>query len=468
MELKRGSFTGPVESTSEIVPEATGLGSDQLTGDVLIDLGTAIREYNAKGEIASEFGQGTIGLGEGVAVNEAGGDVYVSDEAGKHIAAFGRLITIPDVTACAAENVTATSARLTGTVNQTKRARHHCSVRLSAVYGQSAAGTPSPVSGASPADVTADLSGLEPNTTYHCRLTATNSEGTGEGEDATFTTQPTLPMVKEQSARTVGPGVALIYATINPENSGNTTYQVVYGTTETYGSSVPLDGGVELGSFDSDHRITQTVSGLRPDTTYHYAVVATNPQGSTASSDAIFKTPPATPPVVGGEAAGEITQNGVTLSGTVDPEGVQSAYEFDIGTDTSYGTRISGEAGQGITAETVDLRLQGLAAGATYHFRLVATNKWGTTYGTDQTFTTPTVPTADLTAPPTPPLIATPAFSVPRSSPSTVIPKTTKPKKKKKTRSEANRKSRHGGLGRCPSSEPYPPTRLTRGAVCGQ
>jgi uncharacterized protein (TIGR02145 family) len=55
-------------------------------------------------------------------------------------------------------------------------------------YGNTEPPAQSPVIGSSPMNVSADLSGLIPGTTYHFRIKATNELGTTTGDDMTFTT----------------------------------------------------------------------------------------------------------------------------------------------------------------------------------------------------------------------------------------------------------------------------------------
>ncbi len=42
----------------------------------------------------------------------------------------------------------------------------------------------------------------------------------------------------------------------------------------------------------------------------------------------------------------------------------------------------------GNTYQSISANISGLTASTTYHFRIVATNSSGTTYGSDRTFTT--------------------------------------------------------------------------------
>jgi hypothetical protein len=91
--------------------------------------------------------------------------------------------------------------------------------------------------------------------------------------------------------------------------------------------------------------------------------------------------------------ASSVTSAGATVKGTVNPEGSDTTYYFEYGTDTTYGTTTTpGPAGAGTTAQSVSAALSGLTGSTTYHYRLVATNANGTTDGSDATFTTKAAP----------------------------------------------------------------------------
>ncbi len=259
------------------------------------------------------------------------------------------------------------------------------------------------------------LSGLKANTTYYYRLVASNEFGsTPATEGGSFKTLPNDPVVTSESVAFVESEEALVSAVVNP-NEASTTYHFVYGSTASYGSSAPVSE-LELGSGGEGLTVLLTLTGLQPGTTYHYAVVATNAGGSTYGPDQTFTTAPAALPVVGTGGASEVSQNSAVISGTLDPNGVPAGYEFDIGADTTYGVRVFGDAGSGDAPETFTFTMHGLAAGSTYHYRLVAHNAFGTVYGADQTFTTPGFPTSLISSPLGAPLVPEPVFAPPRVS----------------------------------------------------
>ncbi len=198
----------------------------------------------------------------------------------------------------------------------------------------------------------------------------------------------------------------------------DTAYRIEYGPSETYGAST-APAGLGLG-LDGPVSFSQQLTGLAPGTTYHYRIAASNALGQTVGPDETFTTLPPAPPVVATGVATGVAQNAATLSGTIDTGGFETTYEFDIGVDTGYGTRIFGDAGVEAGPNPYSFALQGLMPGTTYHYRIAATNRFGTTYGVDRTFTTALHPTSVLAEPEVPPLLATqllaPAGAAPKGS----------------------------------------------------
>ncbi len=94
-------------------------------------------------------------------------------------------------------------------------------------------------------------------------------------------------------------------------------------------------------------------------------------------------------PAANTAAASALTTNTATLGGAVLSEVVGSSY-FQYGTTTAYGASTAHAAvAASLTSAATTAAISGLAPYTTYHFRLVAENAGGTTYGADQSFTTP-------------------------------------------------------------------------------
>ena len=109
-------------------------------------------------------------------------------------------------------------------------------------------------------------------------------------------------VVATEPASSITPTGATLNGTVNP-NSQTTAYHFEYGTTNAYGSHVPA-ADVLVGSDMNNHAESQTISGLSPNTTYHYRIVATDALGLVSrSADATFTTPLAPPAVASTSAS---------------------------------------------------------------------------------------------------------------------------------------------------------------------
>ena len=81
-----------------------------------------------------------------------------------------------------------------------------------------------------------------------------------------------------------------------------------------------------------------------------------------------------------------IDATSAVLNGTVSPNGLTTTYYFEYGTTDAYGLATANRAtdADASVSETVN----DLSAGTNYHYRLVATNSSGTSYGSDRSFQT--------------------------------------------------------------------------------
>jgi hypothetical protein len=99
----------------------------------------------------------------------------------------------------------------------------------------------------------------------------------------------------------------------------------------------------------------------------------------------------AAPPAASTGSASAISETVATIAGSLNPHGSDSSYRFEYGISDHYGQSVPASPGgplTGTTPSAVSAPLTGLQPGTTYHYRLVATNAGGTTFGDDHTFTT--------------------------------------------------------------------------------
>jgi hypothetical protein len=237
-------------------------------------------------------------------------------------------------------------------------------------------------SGTTSVDVTASLTGLSPATTYHYRLVATSSAGTGRGADGIFTTAAP-PAVDTGSATDVGGTSAKLNGTVDP-NGRATNWYFEYGTSTSYETKTPEKSA---GSGTSATGVAASVSGLARGRLYHFRLVARSDAGTVAGADRTFTTSGAPQAVTG--PASSVTPSTAKLNGTVTPNGRSTSWYFEYGTSTSYGSRTSTHgAGSTTGAVNVSASLSRLSVATTYHYRLVVRNDAGTSVGSDRTFST--------------------------------------------------------------------------------
>ena len=156
--------------------------------------------------------------------------------------------------------------------------------------------------------------------------------------------------------------------------------RVDYGETTSYGKST---SSITLNHLSS---LSFPLSNLKPDTLYHYRVVAQNSRKIFYSQDKTFKTN-ATLPSISTLDATEIGYSSAKLNAYLSSPGAESCQVwFEYGFTTSYGNSTApvytGNSGQ------IYRLIDNLELNRTYHFRAVAMNKAGIVYGSDKTFTT--------------------------------------------------------------------------------
>jgi hypothetical protein len=257
-------------------------------------------------------------------------------------------------------------------------------------YGSTAPCSPDP--GASPPSsyfsdpvkaVSAVPAGLTTGATYHYRFKATNEDGDNYGSDRTFSPVFVLK-VKTEAADEIDTQGATLNGSFDPDNIGGTEYYFEYGGEKSYGQKTAK---VPVSSAAGIKEVSASVSGLPAGKTIHYRIVAQNEKGVTKGADRTFRV--ASSPDVSGLRATDVAVDSATLNARIDPVGYETKYRFEYGQTTEYGSVVPASdkaIGAGNGGQPVSQVVKNLQPGVTYHFRVVATNEWGSTVSPDTTF----------------------------------------------------------------------------------
>jgi uncharacterized repeat protein (TIGR01451 family) len=177
--------------------------------------------------------------------------------------------------------------------------------------------------------------------------------------------------------------------------SGTTTVTCALGTLNSTGSGPSNVATVTITAFAGTAGTltnTATVSSNETDP---------NPANNTATLSTIVAPATATAatttlttfvgvsPVVLSTGAYHRTATSAKLNGMVNTAGEITRYRFQFGKSKRYGrTSYSGTLAAGSKQVRVAIKIKKLRPRTTYHYRVVATNATGTTYGKDKTFRT--------------------------------------------------------------------------------
>jgi len=248
------------------------------------------------------------------------------------------------------------------------------------------------------------LTNLNASTTYYFQVRSQDLAGNtatdnNSGNYYSFVTQKdtTPPTISNVSVSTVSDTKATITWTTNELS----TSQVIYGTTDSYGSQTEEDT-----TLTYQHSVTLT--GLTKKTTYHYQVVSKDAAGNSASSeDNTFTTtdepgivetitqgggvliieketkPDESPPVISDIKIEKVNYTSATISWKTN-EKTDSFIEY--GTTTDYEEGVFGKYESTISHS---LTLTNLTPGTTYHFKALGKDNYGNLGSSaDKTFTT--------------------------------------------------------------------------------
>ena len=354
--------------------------------------GETIQEWDSENhKIGPDFGTDhiprTVGI-QNFAFDRSGGPndgtIYVIGSPGQ-IAKFGPPVVIPDLHYGDATPLH-TTAHVEAAVDPLGAgAVTKCEVQYGTdlTYGKSVPCSPAtPYAGET--DTSGDISGLSTEGDYHYRFVVTNGNGTNPGPDRTFHTFAVLDTVTDPATEVDRTG-ATLNGRLNPDGIP-TTYHFEYGIDTDYRQDTP---DVSAGAGSGQAAIAPAeIENLQPGRSYHFRLVAENSLGTTYGNDQTFTA--ASSPTISGVYPTDVTETSAVLHASLDTYESDTTYRFEYGPTEDYGNVAPVPDGQitgSDTRQDVQVQLNGLVSGSTYFFRVVATNKWGTTVGQNATFT---------------------------------------------------------------------------------
>lgn len=211
---------------------------------------------------------------------------------GMSITVYYTILAAPSATTDPATSITDALATLNGTVSSNGASTTVTfDYGTTTAYGSTATATQSPLAaGATATAVSAAVTGLTCGATYHFRVSGTNSIGTTNGSDATFTTLacPGPPTATTGTATSITTTGATLNGTVD-DNGGDTVASFDYGTTTSYDTNVTATPAtVTTGSGNT--AVAAALTGLTCNTTYHFRVKGINSSGTTNGNDATLTT----------------------------------------------------------------------------------------------------------------------------------------------------------------------------------
>ena len=244
------------------------------------------------------------------------------------------------------------------------------------------------------------------------RLVAGSDGNLYGGNGSTIFKVHQQPAIQSIAATNVANGTATLSSSVVPNQDVATVYYE-WGLTSNYGTATTPQ---VLSAGTTPVNVNASVSGLVTGQVYHFRLVTVTAQSTVYSPDQTFAVSGA-PIVITGSWSGA-GQTGISLDGYVNPLGSPTTYWFEFGETTAYdestppldageGTPIvldpetepngPQNASNGIAMTRVVATIGDLAAGGTFHVRLVAQNSFGTSYGDDQVISTfPSQPAAQV------------------------------------------------------------------------
>jgi hypothetical protein len=205
-----------------------------------------------------------------------------------------------------------------------------------------------------------------------------------------------LPEALPAPPTEVEPTSVRMTATVDPAGQATTKCAFIWGVENLtyYGSEKEVKGEVpctqgNVLTGSGAQVVSAPLGGLTKGATYFYRLAVENTNGPVASRDEPFS--PSDAPAISAIYATDVHSDTATLHGTVNPGGGRTTYYFEYGTQPCLeglggcATTPVQNAGRGLTDVVETEFISHLTPGATYYYRLVATNAAGTRRGVERT-----------------------------------------------------------------------------------
>jgi hypothetical protein len=196
----------------------------------------------------------------------------------------------PSVTTLSAYNITPTSANLSGLVNANGfMSNNDFQYGTTISYGNISQANPTNSTGTNFDTITTTLNGLLPGTTYYARVRSSNAVNYSFGNDLSFSTLSTIPIVSTLNITSISSNSSTVEGSIISDGGASITdrgFCYSLSPNPTLSDNTISLGMGGIGNFNAN------INGLISSTTYYVKAFATNINGTVYGEELLFTTSP--------------------------------------------------------------------------------------------------------------------------------------------------------------------------------